>query len=128
MVIRNEKGFLYPLTLCFLLLFTTVLFLSMEHFLNMKKMTKETENILKMDTYLLRTVQLLEETFTVGEELFEPTGTIVFTEVQAEYSIVKLTESVWDITIFMKKDGMTVFKAHAYYDDDLQRIYKWIEM
>ncbi len=39
-----------------------------------------------------------------------------------------MTESVWDITIFMKKDGMTVFKAHAYYDYDLQRIFKWIEM
>lgn len=125
-MLRNEKGFLYPLTLCFIFLFTTVFLLSMEHFLNMKKMTKETENVLKMDTYLLRTVQLLEETFA-AEDL-EPTGTIVFTEVQAEYSIIKMTESVWDITIFMKKDGMTVFKAHAYYDYDLQRIYKWIEM
>ena len=125
-MIRNEKGFLYPLTLCFILLFTTVFLLSMGHFLNMKKMTRETENVLKMDTYLLRTVQLLEETFA-AEDL-EPTGTIVFTEVQAEYSIIKMTESVWDITIFMKKDGMTVFKAHAYYDYDLQRIYKWIEM
>ena len=66
-MLRNEKGFLYPLTLCFLFLFTTVFLLSMEHFLNMKKMTKETENILKMDTYLLRTVQLLEETFAAED-------------------------------------------------------------
>ncbi len=66
-MLRNEKGFLYPLTLCFSSLFTTVFLLSMEHFLNMKKMTKETENILKMDTYLLRTVQLLEETFAAED-------------------------------------------------------------
>ena len=90
-------------------------------------MVRETENILKRDTYLLRTVQVLEERMTMEEDLVSP-GTIVFPEAEAEYSIIKMTESVWEIVIFMKKEGMTVFKAHAYYDNDLQRIFKWIEM
>jgi len=126
-MVRNEEGFMYPLTLCFLLLFSTILLLNTEHFLTVKKMTRETENIFMMDTYIIRTVQVLEERLA-AEEPPAANGSFSFPEVQVEYSIAKITESVWDISIFIKKKQMPVFQAHAYYDHDLQRIYKWIEM
>ncbi|MBB6444902.1 competence type IV pilus minor pilin ComGG [Bacillus benzoevorans] len=126
-MVRNEQGFMYPLTLCFLLLFSTILLLSMEHFLTVKKMTKETENILMMDTYIIRTVQVLEEKLA-AEEPSAAGGTFSISEVQVEYSIKEITDSVWDISIFIKKEQVSVFQAHAYYDRDLGKIFKWIEM
>ena len=36
-MLRNEKGFMYPLTLCFFILFTTVLTLNIEHYFNERK-------------------------------------------------------------------------------------------
>lgn len=126
-MIRNEKGFLYPLTLCFLLLFSTALLISTEYYLTIKKMKAETENILKMDYCLLRTVQLLEASFST-EESVEPSGTIIVADVQADYTIAEMTESLWDVTIIWKKEDYILFKAHAYYDRDIQQIYKWVEL
>lgn len=126
-MIGNENGFLYPLTLCFLLFFTMLLLSGMEQFLTMKKLTVESESILKMETQLLRTVQILEDRLVEEEPIPSP-GRIIFSDIEAEYVPTQVTESLWDIMIFMKQDGKIVFRAHAYFDCDIQRVIKWVEL
>lgn len=90
-------------------------------------MAKETENILMMDSYIIRTVQILEERLN-AEETPSVNGSFSMTGVQVKYVINQITDTVWDISIFIKKEQMPEFQAHAYYDRDLQKVFKWIEM
>src|SRR4051812_28888182 len=124
-MLSNEKGFIYPLTLCLMILFSTVLAISIEHYLNEKRMLTETMTIVKQDYYLLKTVQTLESSLAANESI-STTGSFEFDDGHADYSISELTSSLWEITIHLKTGSATEISGFAYYDKDLQRMIKWI--
>jgi hypothetical protein len=123
----NEKGFTYPLTFGLLIMISTVLTIGIEQFLIEKKMLKESEMILKQDYYLLSTVQKLEHDLA-STEMFSETGIIRYYDGEVVYTIDELTSSILEINLKLKtgKENIEIMGI-AYYDKDLQRIFKWIE-
>lgn len=127
---HNQKGFTYPVTLCFLLLFSALLMIHLEQNISEKRMLIEMETILKQDYYFLSTAKTLERLLSSNEAL-PTTGTIEYVDGQANYLIKKVSESLWHIQIDLKtsvNNGKTVdAMGIGYYDLESQRIVKWIE-
>lgn len=125
-MVRNQSGFTYPLTLCMLILFSTVLIIYIEQFVTEKRMLAETENILKQDYYLVSSLKTLEETLAVQGKT-DGTGYIDFYDGQVKYVIEELTGSLWEITINLKTGNNHEFNGSAYYDIHYKKIIKWVE-
>ena len=126
-MLHNQSGFTYPLTLCLLIIFSTVLVIHIEQYVMESRMLKETETILKQDYYLLNAVRTIEDTLAIGGDRQEP-GSIKFNDGQVDYVIMELTDQLWEIDIHLKtgKDQVQI-SGLAYYDADIQRVIKWVE-
>lgn len=126
-MVRNQSGFTYPLTLCMLILFSTVLMIYMEQLSVEKRMLPETETVLKQDYYVISTLTTLEEFFSAQGKTGS-TGTIEFYDGEVQYVITEMTDSLWEIKISLKigKDNREFFGL-AYYDANLKKIIKWVE-
>ncbi|WP_394232933.1 competence type IV pilus minor pilin ComGG [Niallia oryzisoli] len=125
-MVRNQRGFTYPLTLCMLILFSTVLVIYTEEFIAEKRMLAETENILKQDYYLVSSLKVLEETLAV-EGKSNSTGYIELYDGQVHYVIGELTGSIWEITLNLKTSNNHEFNGSAFYDCNDKKIIKWVE-
>lgn len=109
-----------------MILFSTVLLICIEQYLTEKRMFIETETILKQDYYLLTTVKKLESTFA-ATELTPGTGSFAFNGGQADYSMLEFADRLWEITIKIKTGTGVEIIGFAYYDQDRQKMIKWIE-
>jgi ComG operon protein 7 len=126
-MLRNQSGFTYPLTLCLLIIFSTVLVIHIEQYVMESRMLKETETILKQDYYLLNAVRTIESTLATEGNKKEP-GSILFNDGQANYVIMELTDQLWEIDIHLKTGTDQIeISGLAYYDTDIQKVIKWIE-
>lgn len=123
-MVRNQKGFVYPITLCVLILFSTVFTIHMEQILTEKKMLKETETILQQDYYFLSTIEMIKNNFREG--IHENAGVVEFNNGQATFDMEELTTSLIQITIHINIEDNEVYSI-AYYDRDSHQIIKWIE-
>lgn len=127
-MLRNQKGFTYPLTLCLFILLSTALTIQIEQFQTEKRMFKETEVILKQDYYLLSTVELLQFQLSTDENM-AMNGWFDFKDGQASYQIVELPENRLEVMISVKMtEKNAVFRGSAIYDKNLKKIIKWIEI
>ncbi|WP_191090620.1 competence type IV pilus minor pilin ComGG [Niallia endozanthoxylica] len=127
MLRHNQKGFTYPLTLCMLILFSTILAIYLEQYLTEKRMLTETENILKQEYYIVSTLKTMEESLAV-EGRTNHTGSIEFYDGQAEYVIEEITGSLWEIKLQIKTGiDSRQFSGTAFYDTDYKKIIKWVE-
>lgn len=127
MLHHNQKGFTYPLTLCMLILFSTILALYLEQYITEKRMLTETENILKQEYYIVSSLKTMEESLAV-EGRVNPTGFIEFYDGQAEYVIEEITESLWEIKLQIKIGiDSRQFSGTAFYDTNYKKIIKWVE-
>ncbi|WP_338451650.1 competence type IV pilus minor pilin ComGG [Niallia oryzisoli] len=126
-MVRNQSGFTYPLTLCMLILFSTMLMIYMEQLGVEKRMLTETETVLKQDYYLVSTLNTLEESLAAQGKTGS-TGIIEFYDGEVQYVITELTDSLWEIKVHLQTgiDNREFFGA-AYYDADLKKIIKWVE-
>jgi ComG operon protein 7 len=126
-MLRNQKGFTYPLTLCFLVLLSTTLFIQIEQYLTEKKMLNETETILKQDYYLLSTVRKIESTLAAINGETVNAGSFDFYDGHADFQIKKITDTIWEINIQLMTGKKTVITGIAYYDSGSQKVIQWIE-
>jgi hypothetical protein len=123
---RNEKGFTYPLTLCLLILFSTFLVIQVEQFIFEKKMLRETEIVLKQETYLLSTMTKLEDILSL-EENPSLMGNFLFQDGSANYQINEITTDLWEVIIILKTGESTEIIGTAYFDRNTKRMIKWVE-
>ncbi|MCQ6273719.1 hypothetical protein JMM81_01845 [Bacillus sp. V3B] len=126
-MLRNQSGFTYPLTLCLLIIFSTMIMIYIEQYIMESRMLTETEMILKQDYYLLNSVRIIETTLATDGEKKEQ-GSIEFNDGHADYVIIELTTQLWEININLKTgiDQIDI-SGLAYYDTDLQKVIKWVE-
>jgi hypothetical protein len=126
-MLRNEKGFTYPLTLCLLILFSMVLVIHIDQYVIEKRMFMETETILKQDYYLLSTVRKIESTLAAINGETVNAGSFDFYDGHADFQIKKITDTIWEINIQLMTGKKTVITGIAYYDSGSQKVIQWIE-
>ena len=127
-MLRNQKGFTYPLTLCLLILLSTTLTIQIEQYITEKRMLNETETILKQDYYFLSTIELLQSKIAISDPM--PTiGFLDFNDGQVSYTIVELSERELEIKLVLTmKRGNGEVEGSAFYDKSLGKIVAWNEM
>jgi ComG operon protein 7 len=127
-MLRNQKGFTYPLTLCLLILLSTTLTIQIEQYITEKRMLNETETILKQDYYFLSTIELLQSKIAISDPM--PTiGFLDFNDGQISYTIVELSERELEIKLVLTmKRGNGEVEGSAFYDKSLGKIVAWNEM
>ena len=127
-MLRNQKGFTYPLTLCLLILLSTTLTIQIEQYITEKRMLNETETILKQDYYFLSTIELLQSQIAISDPM-PTTGFLDFNDGQVSYTIVELSERELEIKLILTmKRGNGEVEGSAFYDKGLGKIVKWNEM
>ena len=127
-MLRNQKGFTYPVTLCLLILLSTTLTIQIEQYITEKRMLNETESILKQDYYFLSTIELLQSQIAISDPI-PTTGFLDFNDGQISYTIVELSERELEIKLALTMNrGNGVIKGSAFYDKDLGKIVKWNEV
>ena len=127
-MLRNQKGFTYPLTLCLLILLSTTLTIQIEQYITEKRMLNETETILKQDYYFLSTIELLQSQIAISDPM-PTTGFLDFNDGQISYTIVELSEREIEIKLILTmKRGNGEVEGSAFYDKSLGKIVKWNEM
>ena len=127
-MLRNQKGFTYPLTLCLLILLSTILTIQIEQYITEKRMLNETETILKQDYYFLSTIESLQSQIAISDPM--PTiGFLDFNDGQVSYTIVELSERELEIKLILTmKRGNGEVEGSAFYDKSLGEIVAWNEM
>ena len=127
-MLRNQKGFTYPLTLCLLILLSTTLTIQIEQYITEKRMLNETETILKQDYYFLSTIELLQSQIAISDPM-PTTGFLDFNDGQISYTIVELSERELEIKLVLTmKRGNGEVEGSAFYDKSLGKIVTWNEM
>jgi len=127
-MLRNQKGFTYPVTLCLLILLSTVLTIQIEQYITEKRMLNQTETILKQDYYFLSTIESLQSQIAISDPM-PTTGFLDFNDGQVSYTIIELSEEEIEIKLILTmKRGNGEVKGSAFYDKSLGEIVKWNEM
>ena len=125
-MLRNEKGFTYPLTLCMFILFSMMLAIHIDQYVIEKRMFIETETILKQDYYLLSCVRKVETILATNSEKVN-SGSFEFYDGHADFQIKKKTDTILEINIQLMTGKKLVIIGMAYYDTDKQKVIQWIE-
>jgi len=130
-MLRNQKGFTYPITLCFLFLFSTLLVIHTEQIITEKRMLMESETILKQDFYVHSTIKEVKQLLSSGE-IPSTTGTILFYDGEANYRLEQKSQNIWQIQINIRTTVNGIKKADflgfAQYDTEKNRMIKWMEV
>jgi hypothetical protein len=127
-MLRNQKGFTYPLTLCLLILLSTILTIQMEQNLIEKRMLNETEYILKQDYYFLSAIEWLQSQLALSDPT-PTTGSLDYNDGRVSYNIIELSEKELEIKLYLTmKSGNEVVEGSAFYDKSLGKIVKWNEV
>jgi ComG operon protein 7 len=125
-MIRNEKGFSYPLTFCVILLAFVVLSIQLELYISEKKMINESVTMLKQEYYFLSSMKWTEEQF-LEDDIEGLSGIYSFTDGEVTYHTVKVTDSLYRVTFILKMRDLPEVTGTGYYDKDLQKMIKWNE-
>lgn len=127
-MVRNEKGFTFPLTLCIILLVSVLLTIQLEQYLSEKRLMRESELILKQEYYFLSS---MKDAATHLEQMVDadelPTKVNLFSDGEVEYRTEKLTESLFKVTFDLKMESLPVLTGFGYYDKEEGKMIKWIE-
>lgn len=126
-MVRNEKGFTYPLTFCFILLISLLLTIYLEQFLAEKRLLKESIAILKQEYYFLSSVMNVENELWPVEEDIVLAGVITYSDGQVEYRTESIAEGLLKVTFDLQLSGYPVVSGVGYYDREARKMIKWIE-
>lgn len=125
-MIRNEKGFSYPLTFCVILLAFVVLSIHFELYISEKRIIKESVTMLKQEYYFLSAMQWTEELF-LKENHEEVSGVYSFSDGEVNYHSVKVTDSLYRVTFTLVMRNLPEITGFGYYDKELKKMIKWNE-
>lgn len=121
----NEKGFMFPLTLCIILLFTLFISINTNHFLAEKRFSIEIEKFQRNQFYFLQSLmkleQILKEEGDITSGIFYyDKGTLTYTAIEEESSIRRV-----DLRLRTVENGQLT--GIAYFDVEYGKLTKWVE-
>ncbi|MFS0861535.1 competence type IV pilus minor pilin ComGG [Fredinandcohnia sp. 179-A 10B2 NHS] len=125
---RNEEGFILPVTIAISFLFFMVFSFQLNMYLTEKNVSKETEEIHVLENLMQLGVsditKLLRQDVTpiqrTGTERRYPSGTTSF-------SVTPVTISTSKVLITCVTNNLRIYKAEILYDYETQTIVKWLE-
>lgn len=124
-MLKNDKGFTYPLSLCMLLLISTFVIVHSQLFLNEKRLKQETDTILAQEYYYLFCVRKVETQLQNGEMLQNP-GVILLSDGRMDFTIED-TGTLLKITFNLTLSSGEKAIGFAYYNKTQKKMVKWVE-
>lgn len=125
-MLRNEKGFTYPLALAFLLAFSVFLAMSAELLVIQEKMAEETEVTLLEEYYLLTSLKKTER--VMQQEAVPPAnGSYLFEKGIARFTISPDTQGMLKVTLNVTIKGSHTVEGYGFYDPGQKKMIKWME-
>lgn len=124
-MIRNEKGFTYPLTFSIILLFAFLITMHIEYYLLEFRFFKESEASLKQEYYFLSSMKQMEDILSEEDKVY--TGVFIFKDGEVRYQISKLTETLFMTTFMLRADSISEVLGYGYFDSEEGRMIKWLE-
>ncbi|MDQ0156406.1 competence type IV pilus minor pilin ComGG [Robertmurraya andreesenii] len=121
----NEKGFMFPVTLCILLIFMTFLSIHFNQYISEKRYLLEIEDFERNQFYFLLSMKKVESQLQEG--LLTSKGNFIYEEGTVSYSISKIATDLFQITYRLNTDEQTDLVAMSYYDTNVQKMVKWLE-
>lgn len=121
----NERGFMFPVTLCILLIFITFLSVHFNQYISEKRYLIELEDFERNQYYFLQSLKKVEHQLSEGVPA--PNGTFIYQEGTVTVSTSEMGTNQLQITFRLHTEAQTDLTAMSYYDLDLQKMTKWIE-
>jgi hypothetical protein len=121
----NEKGFMFPVSLCILLLFSIFLTVHFHQYMMERGYLTEVEQFERNQFYFLQSLKKVER--LMREESFDYTGSFVYEKGTVTYKITELGESLFQIKFDLTTTHQSGATGTGFYDADLQKMIKWIE-
>lgn len=121
----NEKGFMFPVTLCILLLFSVFLSVQFNQYVIEKKHKIELEQFEKNQYYFLQSLKKVE--LLLSQEIYEPNGSFMYEGATVTYSVIDLGTNILQISFRLTTDSDLQTTATANFDKESQKISKWVE-
>lgn len=121
----NEKGFMYPVTLCILILFLIFLQVHFNHYVIEKRISTEIEQFEKNQMHFIQSFKKVEA--TLNQDAYELVGRIIYKDGTVYYTIEEIGTNLFQITFRLQVQSRRDVTGLAFYDRDLRKIIKWIE-
>ena len=126
-MLRNEKGFTYPLTFTLILLISLLLTMHIEFYLTEIRFLQESEILLKQEYYLVSSLNRVEEILLTGDE-DQFSGVFTFSDGNVQYETAKVTDTLLMSTFTLQMIGTNIEKlAYGYFDTEEGKMIKWLE-
>lgn len=124
-MLRNQKGFAFPLSLSMIVIVSMFVVIHTEQYLIEKKIAYETEKILREEYYFLHSVRNLETKLLNGETITN-SGGVILKDGRVDYLKEDLGATIkFTLTQTLSTGEKAV--AFAYYDKNKKRMNKWVE-
>lgn len=121
----NEKGFMYPVTLCILILFSIFLQVHFNHFVIEKRFSLEIEQFEKNQMHFIQSIKKVE--VLLNEETYDLAGRIIYEDGTVLYTIEEIGTNLLQITFRLQVESRRDVTGLAFYDTDLRKMIKWVE-
>jgi hypothetical protein len=125
-MIKNEKGFTFPLVLIFIILISLFLTFQLQFFLSEKRLHHESITILKQEYYMHSSLKRIESSLQ-NNMLPIGSGQYVFQSGFANYRVESYSLNMLKVTINIKLHTLEENVGIAYYDKNQVKMIKWIE-
>ncbi|MEH7124509.1 competence type IV pilus minor pilin ComGG [Bacillus sp. JJ1773] len=125
-MLRNEKGFTYPLTFSIILLVALLLTMHIEFYLSEIRFLQESEALLKQEYYLLSSMKRMEDILRAEDE-DQYTGVFSYSDGDVRYETDKLTDTLLMSTFNLHMGTKIEMLAYGYFDTEEGKMIKWIE-
>ncbi|WP_400242348.1 competence type IV pilus minor pilin ComGG [Niallia sp. JL1B1071] len=126
-MIRNNKGFIYPLSLCVYILFIHFLFVLYGLYENKKGIEISVNNNNMQEYYFLTSSKDVENQLATQDTPIIA-GEKVFLHGQINYTITKNSATTYKIDYKLNLQGVkNQLVATSYYDNELHKMTKWVE-
>lgn len=121
----NEKGFLFPVTLCILLLFSIFLLVHFNQYVTEKRLLLEVEEFERNQFYFLQSLVKIESELAGGE--YDVAGTYRYERGDVSFTVMETDTNLYQITFQLITEHQNALSGIGYYDPSLQKIIKWVE-
>ncbi|WP_077213954.1 competence type IV pilus minor pilin ComGG [Bacillus dakarensis] len=122
----NEKGFMYPVTLCILMLFSIFLAVQFNQYLAEKKLLQEISHLERNQSYFLQSLIKVEKLLINGN--VGTSGKIYFEEGTVTYEIQPINAYMLQIIFNLKVvDNDSILTGFGYFDLEYMKMISWAE-
>ncbi len=125
-MLRNEKGFTYPLTFSIILLVALLLTMHIEFYLSELRFLQESEALLKQEYYLLSSMKRMED-ILIAEDEDQYSGVFSYSDGDVRYETAKVTDTLMMSTFNLRMGTNIEMLAYGYFDTKEGKMIKWLE-